>query len=179
MSNPGPSEEQSPYDPSELRDEIQHLYKESHFHPYHLGRALVSLIVFFLFLSIFVLYSLEPIMHAIYKREAIQSYRYLFHCSDPRKVVPLENSGILTSDEINIIQHERRDQSSLFNSSEDAEKEARQVVAYASKMNRIRLGHFKKSEFLLKIRYWVFTDCLKIPLPSVWPFLNPTVTQES
>jgi hypothetical protein len=131
-------------------------------------------LVFLAFCTLVWLYLMDPIYHAWYKGEAGTAYLYLHNYGGGARATELAACGILSPDEIQML--DRRDGSfqDLYPSPAMAAKKAQTIVAYMKSVHDLHAGNYIDLDPLQRMRYLLFIRT-GLFLPTQWNFLDPQV----
>ncbi len=120
------------------------------------------------------LYFMDPICHAWYKGEAIRAYLYLHTYGTGPQTSGLIASGILSPDELKVLN--RRDGSfrDYFASPDAANRRAQAITDYMANVTLLHAGKYQTLDPIERMRYLLFIKT-GIPMPTQWDFLDPSV----
>jgi hypothetical protein len=158
-----------------IESEISHLRnpestRSKKIEKYVLAWWMVSLAV----IALLSLYFLDPVLHSYQKGSAIKTYLYLHTSGSDAKQKALADCGILSKDEIDLLDNHQGGSLDYFSSPQAAEQSADAIVAYCQSVKYLQNGQYDHLDPLNKFRYNLFGRW-GIPMPTEWAALNPTV----
>ena len=119
------------------------------------------------------LYLMDPILHAWYKGEAIQTYLYLHDFGAGPQLVDLIATGILAPSEIEILNRRQGSFRNYYASPEAANREARAIIHYVTALRLLHAGKYEQLGPVCKLRYFLFIRTGLTP-PMEWNMLDPS-----
>ena len=161
-----------------IEKEIAHLKKPQstrHGPNEHNTRGIIATCV--ILLAIVGLYFMDPFFYSWYKGDAIQAYLYLHNCDSDQKAQALVSTGILTQEEVEILNRRHGSFQDYYSSPQDAEKMADSIISFMNGLSKLRNGPYDDLDPLGKIRYNLFCRW-GLPPPSEWTALNPFIKDE-
>ena len=124
------------------------------------------------------LYFMDPFFYSWYKGDAIQAYLYLHNCDSDQKAQALIATGILTQEDVEILNRRHGSFQDYYSSPQEAEKTADSIISFMNGLSKQRTGPYDDLDLLGKIRYNLFCRWGLNP-PSEWTSLNPAVKDEN
>ena len=133
-------------------------------------------VIILVFCGLVSLYVMDPVLHAWYKGEAIETYLYLHNYGSGSMTAKLVASQILTPDEVHTLNGRQGAFQDYYPTPEAADRDAQVIIDY---MNNVRLLHAGKYETLNpvgRLRYALFIyPGMESYLPTDCSFLDPSV----
>ncbi len=120
------------------------------------------------------LYFMDPICHAWYKGAAVRAYLYLHAYGSGPESGALVASGILTADEVKVLDRRDGTYRDYFASPDAANREAQTITNYMADVALLHAGKYQTLDPVGRMRYLLFIKP-GIPLPTQWDFLDPSV----
>jgi hypothetical protein len=127
------------------------------------------------FCGLIYLYLLDPIEHAWYKSEAIKAYLYLHSYGAGKEADQLAGSGILSTDEVNLLNQQHGSYQDYYATPQAAASEATTIVTYLTSVKLLHAGRYEDLDPLGRMRYLFFIRT-GLFLPTSWDFLDPAVS---
>jgi hypothetical protein len=171
-----PSDKPAPdaYARERIEQEIAHLKKpQSTRHGPDERKTLGILVSFTILFVIAGLYLMDPFLYSWYKGDAVQDYLYL-HSENDTKADALAATGILTEEDIAVLNHRQGSFQDYYASPADAEKMADTIIGFMHGLSKLRSGRYDDLDILGKIRYNLFVRWGLVP-PSEFTFLDPSI----
>jgi hypothetical protein len=123
------------------------------------------------------LYLMDPIIHAWYKGEAAKTYVYLHNYGAGPLVDNLIKSGILTLDEIDVLNRRHGSFQGYYPSPQAADDEAQKIIDYMDSVHQLHNGLYQDLDPIGRMRYLLFIRT-GLVLPTDWAFLDPNIKDE-
>jgi hypothetical protein len=120
------------------------------------------------------LYIKDPVMHAWYKGEAIDTYLYLHNFGTGHVADDLIAAQMFTADEIHALNHRQGAFQTYFASPEAANSHARAIIKYMADVHLLHDGKYQQLDPIGRMRYLFFIRTGITP-PTDWSFLDPSV----
>jgi hypothetical protein len=120
------------------------------------------------------LYLMDPIYHAWYKGEAIQTYLYLHNYGSGPMAANLLATQIFSPDEVNTLNHRQGAFQDYYSSPEAANRDAQLIIDYVNNVRLLHAGKYETLDPVGRMRYALFIYP-GILLPTDWDFLDPSV----
>jgi len=120
------------------------------------------------------LYLMDPIEHSWYKSEAVKAYLYLHNYGAGKEADQLAGSGILTPDEINLLNEQHGSYQDYYATPQAASNEALTIVNYLDSVKLLHAGRYQQLDPLGRMRYLLFIRT-GLYLPTSWSALDPAV----
>jgi hypothetical protein len=120
------------------------------------------------------LYLMDPCYHAWYKGEAVRAYLYLHAYGSPTDTDALVESGILTAEDLDTLNHRTGSYQEYYKGPDAALKRAQAIVAYMREVQLLHAGKYEQLDPVGRMRYALFVKP-GLVLPTDWAFLDPTV----
>jgi hypothetical protein len=173
--DPGDPKQPSAYARDRIEAEIAHLKKRKPVRDARqTSQMLGAWVSVLLVLALFVLFFMDPVLHSIKRGDAIHAYLYLHGYGSDAKAQALAATGILTANEVDLLNHRQGAFQDLFPSPGAADAAADDVIRYMKGVENLHSGHDDRLDWLGKIRYQLFMRWGLSP-PTEWDFLNPSV----
>ena len=120
------------------------------------------------------LYLMDPIEHSWYKSEAIKDYLYLHNYGAGKEADELATSGILSVDEITLLNQQHGSYQDNYSTPKDAAEAAATILSYLESVKLLHAGRYEQLDPVGRMRYLLFIRT-GLFLPTAWDFLDPTV----
>jgi hypothetical protein len=120
------------------------------------------------------LYLMDPLFHAWYKGEAIRTYLYLHNYGTGSQAGNLAASGILASDEIQVLDRRQGSFQDYYKSPGAAEEQAQTIIDYMANLHLLHAGKYQTLDPVGRMRYLLFIRT-GLVLPTDWTFLDPAL----
>ena len=123
------------------------------------------------------LYLMDPVLHAWYKGEAAKNYLYLHNYGAGPLGEDLVKCGILTFDEVDVLNRRHGSFQDYYPSPQAADEEAQTIIDYMQSVRDLHEGRYLSLSPIERMRYLLFVRTGLI-LPTYWNFLDPDVKDE-
>ena len=163
------------YATERIEKEIAHLKKKGSTRQGADERKTFAKLICFLAVVGFIwLFVMDPFLYAYYKGNAIRAYLYLHNYGDDAKAAQLQTYGILSSDDVAILNEKQGSFTDYFVGATPAKATVDDAVAYMKGVTDLRTGHYVALSPLNKVRYTLFFH-FGLSTPEQWGILNPKV----
>jgi hypothetical protein len=120
------------------------------------------------------LYIMDPVLHAWYKGEAIQTYLYLHSFGAGHLADDLIATQIISPVEVEALNRRQGTFQNYYASPEAANREARAIIHYLADVRLLHDGKYQQLNPVGRMRYLFFIRTGIIP-PTEWSILDPSV----
>jgi hypothetical protein len=120
------------------------------------------------------LYLMDPVLHAWYKGEAIQTYLYLHNYGAGPLVDELIATRIFSANELDALNRRQGSFQHYYASPDAANREAQSIIHYMTALRLLHDGKYQQLDPIGRMRYLFFIRTGIIP-PTEWSMLDPSV----
>lgn len=120
------------------------------------------------------LFFMDPVVFSWKRGDAIHAYLYLHNFGKEAKAQAIAASGILTTSDIDTLNHRQGSFQDYFPTPAAAAASADSIVAYMKGVEDLHARRYDRLDILGKIRYQLFVRWGLDP-PTQWDMINPSV----
>lgn len=135
-----------------------------------------------IFVSLIVLYFLDPFLLAINKTRTVSAYIYLTDFGSAEQVQVIRDSGLFSRVDLQRLEKTAQkadpgEAKGYFTSTGEAVRTANEAIAYFREINAMHQGDILQAGQLTTVRYYLFQH-VGIITPREWLFLNPVLNND-
>jgi len=159
-----------------IESEVSHLKRGSSTRhgPHAKTRTLPWLLVL-AFCALAWLYTMDAVIHAWDKGEAIRAYLYLHNYGTGPLADRLAATGIFSREEIDVLNHRSGSFQGYYTSPDAAALKAQGIIDHMTAVQLLHDGKYEQLDRVGRVRYLLFIRP-GVFVPTDWAFLDPTVT---
>jgi hypothetical protein len=165
----------APYSRELIEKEIDHLKKRrgtrsAADHQRAWSKVIVCAVIF----GLLWLWGMDAVLFSYNRGDAINVYVYLHNYGNDAKATALAQSGLLTDDEVKVLNARQGSFQDYFKGPAAASARADQLIGYMHQVSALQQGRYDALSPLNKARYLLFIRTGLIP-PTRWNALNSSI----